>query len=66
MKRIVFGVIGILVVLWVLLPQVLFIIDEREQVIITQFGAYVRTIARPGLHAKVPFVQTVYRFERRV
>jgi membrane protease subunit HflC len=61
-----FGVIGVIIVLWVLLPQVLFIIDEREQVIITQFGAYVRTIARPGLHAKVPFVQTVYRFERRV
>jgi membrane protease subunit HflC len=66
MKRTLFGVIGIIVFLWVLLPQALFIIDERAQAIVTQFGAYVRTITRPGLHAKVPFVQTVYRFDQRV
>lgn len=63
MKLVVICVLGILLLV---LPQTLFIIDEREQAIITQFGAYVRTVTTPGLHAKMPFVQTVSRFDRRV
>jgi membrane protease subunit HflC len=50
----------------VLVPQALFTINEREQAIITQFGAYIRTITEPGLHAKIPFMQTVHRFDKRV
>lgn len=49
-----------------LLPQMLFTLGEREQALITQFGAYVRTAATPGLHLKVPLIQTVHRFEKRV
>jgi modulator of FtsH protease HflC len=66
MKQTVIGVLVVFAALWVLIPQVLFTIDEREQVIITQFGAYVRTITDPGLHVKIPFVQTVHRFDKRV
>ena len=40
--------------------------DEREQVIVTQFGEYVRTINKAGLATKLPFIQTVTRFDRRV
>ena len=47
-------------------PQILFIIDEREQAIITQFGEYKRTVQEPGLHRKVPFIQTLQRFDRRI
>ena len=66
MKRILSILGGVLFVLWVLVPQVFFRLDEREQAIITQFGAYVRTVTQPGLHIKAPFVHTVYRFDRRV
>ena len=66
MKRFLSSIGGVLVVLWMLLPQVFFMLDEREQAIITQFGAYVRTVTQPGLHTKVPFVHTVHRFDRRV
>jgi membrane protease subunit HflC len=66
MKRILFGVVVVVVALWVLVPQVLYTINEREQVIITQFGAFVRTLTEPGLHGKLPFVQTVHRFDKRV
>jgi membrane protease subunit HflC len=66
MKRILSILGGVVFVLWVLVPQVFFMLDEREQAIITQFGAYVRTVAQPGLHTKVPFVHTVHRFDRRV
>jgi len=66
MKRFLSSIGGVLVVLWMLLPQVFFMLDEREQAIITQFGAYIRTVAQPGLHTKLPFVHTVHRFDRRV
>lgn len=44
----------------------LFTVNETEQVIIVQLGKYVKTIDEPGLHFKTPFIQTVYRFERRI
>jgi membrane protease subunit HflC len=66
MNRFFLGIIGIIVGLWILIPQVVFTVDERHQVIITQFGAYVRTVTTPGLHVKMPFVQTLLRFDKRV
>ncbi len=55
-----------LVVMVILLGGSVFTIDETEQVIITQLGKYVRTINEPGLYFKVPFLQSVHRFEDRV
>jgi membrane protease subunit HflC len=66
MKQAVIGILVVVAALWVLIPQALFTIDEREQAIITQLGAYIRTITEPGLHTKLPFVQTVHRFDKRV
>jgi membrane protease subunit HflC len=66
MRQAVIGILVVFAALWVLVPQVLFTLDEREQAIITQFGAYIRTITEPGLHAKLPFVQTVHRFDKRI
>jgi membrane protease subunit HflC len=43
-----------------------FIVDETEQAIITQFGKPVgEPIVTPGVHFKVPFVQTVHFFDKR-
>ncbi|GAC1482944.1 MAG: protease modulator HflC [Acetobacteraceae bacterium] len=44
----------------------LFTVAQTEQVLITQFGQPIRVITEPGLHAKVPFVQTVISFDRRL
>ena len=44
----------------------MFVIDETEQAIVTQFGQYQRTATEPGLYFKIPFVQDVHRMERRV
>jgi membrane protease subunit HflC len=50
----------------VVLSSALFVVQETEQVIITQFGKPVgKPIATPGLHTKLPFVQNAYAFERR-
>lgn len=41
-------------------------LNETEQAIITQFGKPVGgVVAEPGLHVKVPFVQTIHRFDKR-
>jgi membrane protease subunit HflC len=41
-------------------------LSETEQAILVQFGKPVGgLVTQPGLHAKVPFVQTVHRFDKR-
>ena len=43
-----------------------FVVDEAEQAIITQFGKPVgEPIMTPGVHLKVPFIQTVHFFDKR-
>ncbi|MGI3778783.1 MAG: protease modulator HflC [Janthinobacterium lividum] len=44
----------------------LFTVRQTEQALITQFGRPVRVITEPGLQARVPFVQTVIAFDRRL
>lgn len=43
-----------------------FVINETEQAIVTQFGQYKWSATEPGLHFKTPFIQDVNRMERRV
>ena len=61
-------IIPILLVIIVVVGLIasLFTVDETEQVIVTQLGKYVRTVAEPGLNFKIPFLQSVHRFEDRV
>ncbi len=45
----------------------LFVVDEREQVVITQFGKVVgEPLDKPGLKIKVPFIQTANRFPKNL
>ena len=58
--------ITFLVLLFVLSNSV-FVIDEKEQAIITQFGKPVGgEIISSGLKFKLPFIQTVLKFDKRV
>jgi len=43
-----------------------YVINEAEQGIVTQFGKPVGDVINPGLNFKLPFVQKVTRFERRI
>jgi membrane protease subunit HflC len=48
------------------LRSAIFVVNEYEQVIVTQFGEPVGDpIDTPGLHFKVPMVQVVHRFDKR-
>ncbi|MGW8313217.1 MAG: protease modulator HflC [Desulfuromonadales bacterium] len=44
----------------------LYVVNEAEQAIVTQFGKPVGDVVKPGLHLKIPFVQKVIRFEKRI
>ena len=59
--------IGILVLLGlIVLLSSSFIVNETEQAIITQFGKPVGDpIVSPGVHFKIPIIQTVHFFEKR-
>lgn len=68
MKSFVSTLVGLLVlVLIVVFGASLYIVQETEQVIITQFGNPIgKPVERSGLHMKVPFVQKINRIERRI
>lgn len=48
------------------LAQSLFTVDEREQAIVLQLGEPVGELRGPGLHFKIPVIQDVRRFDRRI
>jgi membrane protease subunit HflC len=63
-KRTLLAVVIVLVLLTLL--SSVYTISETEQVIITQFGEPVgHPYTDPGLHVKVPFIQTVHVFDKR-
>jgi len=64
-RGLVAGLAG-LVVLFFLVSSSLFIVGQTQQALITEFGRPVRVIEKPGLHSKIPFVQTVIEFDRRL
>ena len=49
-----------------LLYNALFTVHQTQQALVLQFGNPVRVISEPGLNMKVPFIQNVEFFERRV
>jgi membrane protease subunit HflC len=59
------GGIALMVVLFVT-DLSFFTVTQTEIVLITQLGQPVRVIEDPGLHFKIPFVQTAIPFDRRL
>jgi len=43
-----------------------FVVDQREKAIMFKFGEVVGTDFAPGLHFKIPFVNTVNKFDARI
>src|SRR4029079_3275349 len=44
----------------------LFTVSQTEQAIVLEFGTPKRVISEPGLHYKIPFVQNVAYFDKRI
>jgi len=59
-------VIIILALAAVLLGMSVFVVRENQVAILSQFGRVVKSDIQPGLHFKLPFVQTALVFDRRI
>ena len=55
-----------LIVAIVLCFATLFTVDQTEQSLVTEFGKPIRVVSVPGLHARIPFVQSVIGYDRRL
>jgi membrane protease subunit HflC len=60
------ALIAVAVLAIALVSSTFFTIDETEQGIVIQFGSYVRTVQEPGLHVKLPFIQAVTTYDKRL
>jgi len=49
-----------------LLSGSVFIVEQTSQAIVFQFGELRRVITNPGLHFKIPFIQDVTFYEKRI
>lgn len=44
----------------------IFTVDEREKVLVLQFGEIKQSLDKPGLYFKVPFIQDILRYDDRI
>jgi len=66
MKWRLLAILSAMLMVLLVLGGTFYVVQEIEQVVITQFGKPVGApVAQPGLHVKVPFVQRAHYFERR-
>ncbi|PRY97758.1 protease modulator HflC [Marinilabilia salmonicolor] len=66
MKRNKITLIVVLFLALITLVGSIYVVDETEQVVVTQFGKPVgEAVTTPGLNFKVPFIQTANFFEKR-
>ncbi|MCD6166491.1 protease modulator HflC [bacterium] len=65
MTRNVLLIIGVIFVL-ISISSALFTVDQTQQAVVTQFGKPVREITEPGLKIKIPFIQQVHYFDKRL
>ncbi len=61
------GLLVVIILAAILIGQdAFYTVNEAEQVVVTQFGDPVSTVTDSGLKFKLPFVQKVNRFEKRI
>ena len=59
-------IIGALAVLVVIGLSSIFIVDERKQALVLQFGQVRQVVTAPGLGVKIPLIQDVVYYEDRI
>ena len=59
-------IIPALVIVAVTALSSVFTVDEREKVLVLQFGEIKQVIDAPGLYLKVPFIQDILRYDDRI
>jgi membrane protease subunit HflC len=65
-QRLLIGVGALVLLALIVLYLSVFSVYQSQQALVLQFGNYVRTIRDPGIQLKIPFVQQVEFFDKRV
>ncbi|MBF0423018.1 MAG: protease modulator HflC, partial [Magnetococcales bacterium] len=65
-KQLNLGIVVLILAGIVLFAQSAFIVHQVQQVLVLQLGKPVRSVTEPGLHFKIPFLQDVHNFEKRL
>ncbi len=65
MKRLTL-VIPAVIIAVALVMSSMFIVDERENVLVLQFGQVKQVRTEPGLYFRIPFVQEIVRYDARI
>ncbi len=66
MNKKLYAILPILLIAVIVLSLSAYTVDETQQCIVTQLGKYIKTVQTPGIHFKIPVVQAVHKFEKRV
>lgn len=66
MQGISLKIVAVIALTLVILSGALFKVDQRMYAIVFQFGEAVDVISEPGLNFKIPFVQNVEFFDKRI
>ena len=59
-------IVGFILLVVVIAYSSVYIVDEREKVLVLQFGRVVATKEDPGLAFKLPFIQSVVQYDDRI
>ena len=65
MNRATFKLIGLLLLVF-LVANSIFVVGQTEQVLVLQFGRPVKVVSQPGLNLKVPFLQNLVSYDKRL
>ncbi len=67
MNKAILAIVGVIVVVaGVIVASALFTVHQTQQALVLQFGNPIRAETEPGLKFKLPFVQNVTFFDRRI
>ena len=61
-----YPVLAACIVAFLVAANAVYIVDQTEQAIVLQFGEPVREIKEPGLKIKIPFIQNVVFYDKRL
>lgn len=61
-----FVLVGSVFLVVLLIANSLFVVKETERAVMLQFGELVNADIQPGLHVKIPWVNTVRKFDARI
>lgn len=60
------GLVVLIIIAVIVIPQFLYTVDETNQALVLRFGEFNRQELSPGLKTKIPFIETVTKYEKRL